>query len=443
MEHVILNDYRPTKKAEEFHASNAFVTVLVGGMGSGKSRAMIEEIRLSALQWPGIPMAMYRKTMPSLRDSTLHEFMSIIPPELGRYWAREDSWECINKSFCNFRGLDDPNKAKSTEYALIVMEEADEFTYEDFLFLKDRVRKKGPWPLRIILCLNPCDEDHWIYKQFVTNAREWEESGGLKVIHFSTYDNVDNLPPGYIEKASAGRTKEEIDRYINGMWGSIVKGTPVYKDTLTEFHLRKFDIKECVMLLRGWDFGFNHPACSFRLVDAQGRHNCAHSMMGEKIDLDIFAPQVLVRTQALYPGLIVRDFGDPRGHDKGPSAKQTCFEILQDFGIHAIGERGSQSYVLDGIRKVRKRLNSMTGGVPNLTIDPGNSLIRSAYYSKYIRDETGYPVKDGYFEHIADADRYIDHHDQAFSAVDEAIRKAREKRALKEFVNPYTGYRRK
>ena len=70
---VVENDYEPSEKANLFHGSNARVIVLVGGLGSGKSRSVIEEVIQSGLQWPKMPMAVYRKTMPALRDSTLHD----------------------------------------------------------------------------------------------------------------------------------------------------------------------------------------------------------------------------------------------------------------------------------------------------------------------------------------------------------------------------------
>ena len=132
---MIQRSYKPTKKALQFHASQARFIVLVGGQGSGKSRALIEELIQSGLDYPGYPMAVYRKTLPSLRDSTLHEYRGMVPNGIGQMKETSVQYEFNNGSFINFRGLDDPNKAKSTNYATIVMEEANEFTYEDFTFL--------------------------------------------------------------------------------------------------------------------------------------------------------------------------------------------------------------------------------------------------------------------------------------------------------------------
>lgn len=440
---IVQNEYNPSDKAKIFHASTARVIVLVGGLGSGKSFSVVKELEQSAMQWPGIPMAMYRKTMPALRDSTLHEFKEHASPEIGEYRSKEDKYQYINGSFCNFRGLDDPTKAKSTNYALIVMEEAEEFTLEDFRRLNQRVRAKGPWPLRIILVLNPVDEDHWIYKQFVENAKEYEDSGGLLVLHFSTYDNIENLPKGYVEQISVGLTPEEIDRDVHGKWGTIVRGEPVYAKILNAgLHLRKMERFPGQILLRGWDFGFNHPAVSFRLVDEFGRMNIAHCLLGEKVDLPEFVPQVIGRTHLIFGHEIrILDFGDPRGHDKAQNGKETCFEVLQDFGINAKGERGSRDYVEEGIRQMKREFSTLINGIPQLTIDPSASLIRAAYFGRYVRDDDGRPKKDGYYEHIADADRYISHHHRHDNAVQYNIHKKKIQRQS-AFARGPTGYRR-
>ncbi len=418
----------------------------VGGLGSGKSFAVVKEIEQSAIQWPKIPMAMYRKTMPALRDSTLKEFQKHVDPVLGNYKYREDTFNFIGGSYMNFRGLDEATKAKSTNYALVVMEEAEEFSEEEFRRLNERIREKGDWPLRLILVLNPVDEEHWIYKQFVTNKPAWDKVGGCDIIHFSTYDNLENLPPGYIDQVTVGMTPEEIDRYIHGNWGTIVKGTPVYSQILRpELHLRRVDLQPGMALLRGWDFGFNRPAVSFRIVEKNGRMNTKHEMMGDKEDLIDFAPKVLHRTKMIFPmDMPVFDFGDPRGHDKAQNGKGTCFETLTEFGIHAIGERGSREYVEEGIRQVKKEFSTLIEGIPKHTVDPACTIHRTGFFGKYVREADGSPKKDGFYEHMMDASRYISHHHKQADAVHNAIIQSKVVRQSRNILKDrFTGYGRR
>jgi hypothetical protein len=265
---------------------------------------------------------------------------------------------------------------------------------------------------------------------------------GLLVLHLSTYDNIRNLPPGYVAQISAGLTPDEIERYVHGKWGSIIRGEPVYGKLLNpDLHLRVFDYKPGQFsLLRGWDFGFNHPACSFRLVDNLGRKNIDFEMLGEKEYLDNFARRVKQETELRY-GQFIRtlDFGDPRGHDKSDKGS-TSFEILQENGITAQGERGVKAYIMPGVKQVRKELSTLIQGIPELTINPGCSYIRAAYFGKYVMDEDGMsPNKDGLYEHLCDADRYISHHHKNSDSVKAAMAAKTTTRTNKIF-NRYTGY---
>jgi PBSX family phage terminase large subunit len=452
-EENVVREYEPSGKGMSVHASTARFIIAVGGMGSGKSRCIIEELIQSGLDYKTYKMAVYRKTMPSLRDSTLHEYKQYCPAGVGEYKERLEQYRFYGEenksSFINFRGLDDPNKAKSTNYHTIVMEEADEFTYQDFTHLNARIRADGAsGPLRIILCLNPCDDEHWIYKQFVENAESWDRAGrvangdagpGLLVIHFSTYDNIKNLPPGYIESMTAGMTPDEISRYIHGQWGSIIKGTPVYAKLLKpDLHLRKLTYDGSQLICRGWDFGFNRPACVFRLVDTMGRKNIHKEMLGDKEHLDVFARKVMKLTEENFKGAKIFDYCDPRGHDKKDSGESSV-DLLRGLGIWPIGERGVREYVEPGIQVVRKELSTLIEGIPELTIDPSCSIMRAAFFGKYVRDDDGRPKKDGYYEHLMDADRYIAYNDKSNSVVRDIILNRKNNRPHQP-RNKHTGY---
>lgn len=444
---LIQRDYKPTQKALQFHGSSARFIVLVGGQGSGKSRALIEELVQSGLDYPGYPVAVYRKTLPALRDSTLHEYRMMVPQGIGKMQETLLNYAFTNGSFINFRGLDDPNKAKSTNYATIVMEEADEFTQDDFKFLNGRIRAAGNWPLRIILLLNPVDENHWIYKTFVDNFDQMDAAGrqsngnagpGCMVLHMSTYDNQENLPPGYIETVMAGLSHDEIDRYIHGMWGTITKGVPVYGKLLNpQLHLRSVNFDSSMRIVRGWDFGFNHPACVWRIVDHLGRKNINCELLGEKENLDQFARRVIEITKMRYGEAPVLDFCDPHGNDKKDNA-ETSVETLRNLGIWAEGERGIRAYVEPGIALIRKELSTLVDGIPELTIDPRCSIARGGYFGKYVRDDEGYVKKDGFYDHIMDADRYIAYNHKSNSVVKDMI--IARKNRVRPTRNKYTGY---
>lgn len=447
---LVENDYQPSTSGEKFHQSSAMFKVLVGGLGSGKSRMAIEEVIALSAEHDEIEMFVMRKTMPANRDSTLNEFLKYIPEALGVYNKRTEQFNCVNGSKIMFRGLDEHTKIKSTNVAVIVMDEADEFSYDDFQTLKGRIRQVkrdgSPYPLHLILVLNPVDEDHWIYQQFVKNSSAYEEAGGLLVLHLSTYENEKNLPPGYIKSVTAGMTPQEIDRYIGGNWGTIVKGKPVYTDVFrADLHLKKWSIHSGLTLCRGWDFGFNHPACVFQLKDSLGRKNIDFEMLGTCETLDTFAKRVLEATKLRYGTLAVFDYCDPRGFDKSDKGLDdksgSSVDILNSLGVMPIGERGVRAYVEPGIQMIRKALSTLIAGEPELTINPECLKIKAAFGGRYVRDDYGDVKKDGLYEHLMDAHRYIEYNDRSNSAVRQVMQTIANKRKAKTY-NRITGYSR-
>src|SRR5690606_8646648 len=85
-----------------------------------------------------------------------------------------------------FRGLDDPDKLKSFEgLTRILVEEAAELEFEDFLELNRRAR--GKENIQITLTFNPVDEEHWLKKHFFDR-----ENPDADIIH-STYKSNNHL----------------------------------------------------------------------------------------------------------------------------------------------------------------------------------------------------------------------------------------------------------
>lgn len=443
---TVESNYVPSEKGALFHSSSAKYKILVGGLGSGKSRMAVEEIIQLMMENPEIEIFVMRKTMPALRDSTLNEFLKQIPEELGHYNKRTETFYGVNASKLMFRGLDEPTKIKSTNPAVIVLDEADEFTFEDFQTLKGRVRQmreqhdsRPAFPLHFILILNPVDESHWIYKQFVENKKEYEGEG-LLVLKIPTYDNLQNLPAGYIEQVTAGMTPDEKKRFIDGEWGTITKGKPVYGDVFrADLHLKKWEFHAGLIICRGWDFGFNHPAVSIRLKDQLGRKNIDFEMLGDHEHLEVFARRVMSLCESRYGKTVkIFDYCDPRGFDQSDKG-QSSVDVLNTLGIYPIGERGVRAYVEPGVQVIRKELSTLISGEPELTINPECAIIRAAYAGRYVRDDDGFPKKEGYYEHICDADRYIAYNDRTNSAVKDAII-SRTAKTRSRVTNRYTGY---
>ena len=97
-----------------------------------------------------------------------------------------------------------------------------------------------------------------------------------------------------------------------------------------------------------------------------------------------------------------------------------------------------RDYVEPGIAIVRKEFSTLIDGIPELTIDPRCTLCRAGYFSKYVRDDDGFPKKDGFYDHLMDADRYDAYNHKSNSIVKDII--AARKNRTRPLRNRYTGY---
>lgn len=140
-----------------------------GGTGSGKSFAAAQnEILLSAQKT--INTLVIRKVGSTLRDSVIPSFKNRIAEfdlwEIFDYNKTEREITCTQTgSVIKFRGLDDPEKMKSFEgLTRVMIEEASELDFEDYLELNRRVR--GLPNIQIVINFNPIHEEHWLKKHF-------------------------------------------------------------------------------------------------------------------------------------------------------------------------------------------------------------------------------------------------------------------------------------
>lgn len=195
-----------------------------GGTGSSKSfSAAQKEVILADRQV--LKTLVIRKVGSTLRDSVIPSFQSRIN-ELGfgekfKYNKTDRQLTHENGSQILFRGLDDPEKLKSFEgLQRILVEEAAELQFEDFLELNRRAR--GREDIQITLCFNPIHERHWLKKHFFDNALP--DSQAVK----STYQNNTFLTDKDREQIESMRlhNNNQYRVYALGEWGITENNMP-------------------------------------------------------------------------------------------------------------------------------------------------------------------------------------------------------------------------
>lgn len=165
--------YLPQGGAHELMLCRNAEVVLDGPANTGKSYAGLWKMHLAAIKYPGMHGLLLRKTLVSLKASTLVTFRERI---LGadspvRYWtARGDEpahYAYPNGSKVYVGGMDNARKLMSTEYDLVVWDEATDGEVDEWEALGTRMRY-GVMPYQqLIGCVNPQAPTHWLNQRML------------------------------------------------------------------------------------------------------------------------------------------------------------------------------------------------------------------------------------------------------------------------------------
>lgn len=253
---ILRIDWKATKVFYKNRDSQKSVVVNIGGAGSSKSMSIIQLMMIKFFSERGKIFLTCRKSLPALR-MTAYRVATELMKEAGLYRFVEHNKSDRSfyfpggKALWTFTSIDDPEKIKSSEFNYIHMEEANEFTYDDFMVLRLRLRARATDgnANRMYLTFNPSDEEIWIRKELV------DRPGAAEVIH-STYLDNPFLSDEYIKTLLDLKEQDEsyYKIYTLGEWAT-VKGL-IYPNFLV---VPSFPFAAAEEIF-GLDFGFNHPS---------------------------------------------------------------------------------------------------------------------------------------------------------------------------------------
>lgn len=239
---------------------STFTEVHYGGASSGKSHGVIQKVVFKACQNWKYPrkILFLRKVGATVHDSIFEDVKQCL-----------DSWQLLDKCKVNnsayrielpngaqfiFKGLDNPEKIKSIKgVSDVVMEEASEFTLDDYTQLTLRLRDKRHKDKQIYLMFNPVSKANWVYNAFfVKNPKN-------TVVYQTTYkDNrfLDRVTVENIEEL-ANRNEAYYKIYALGEFATLDKLVfPKYEKRL----LNKKELEHLPAYF-GLDYGFiNDPS---------------------------------------------------------------------------------------------------------------------------------------------------------------------------------------
>ena len=263
-----------------------FIILITGGRGSGKSfnaSTFIERLTFEMTEAQKIvhQILYTRYTMVSAGMSIIPEMMEKIDLDGTTKYFKTIKTDIVNKmtkSRIMFRGIKTSSgnqtaKLKSIQgITTFVCDEAEEWTNEEeFDKIMLSIRKKGIQN-RIIIIMNPCDSNHFIYKKYIENTHKLVEIDGVQVqisthpnvlhIHTTYLDNLENLSPEFLKEVEDMKENnpEKYAHVVIGRWADVAEGA-VFK----KWGIVKEFPQECKKVGIGQDFGFtNDPSAAVR-----------------------------------------------------------------------------------------------------------------------------------------------------------------------------------
>ena len=194
-----------------------------------------------------------RKTTPSLVNTVYRDFINLLKDyDLYRFCEHNKTYKTIlylpNGSYILFTGLDDPERIKSSDFNYIFIEEANEFTYDDYMILKTRLSAPTKTKNQLFMAFNPVDAFSYIKTKILDKEADVEEI-------VSSYKDNPFLSQDYIKLLEA--TKDQDINYWRiyglGQWGCLEN--VIYNNWQ---EVNEYPVPQQTIF--GLDFGFNNPS---------------------------------------------------------------------------------------------------------------------------------------------------------------------------------------
>lgn len=365
------------------NASVARLLINVGGARSSKSYSILQLLAVRFFSRFPYKCLITRKTGPALKASAYAAMIQILA-DFGMLdqviHNRTDRTFMYKGNILAFISIDDPQKIKSTEWNDIFMEEANEFTYEDYIVLKTRLSAQvSPGSAhrnQMFFALNPSDENSFVHTRV-------ELESDVEVIH-STYKDNPFLDEEY-KKILEGLEAEDESYYKIYALGQYATPTGIIYPKWAPIDELPAAIDETIY---GIDFGFNKPSGLLR-IDL--RENVA--------SMD----ELLYQTHLTNSELIARVkdlIGTPSSPLYCDAAEPDRIEEFAQAGFNVFPANKDVHFGIDTVKKhqlcVTKRSTNMTAEIRayKWKVDRAGNIL----------DE---PVK--FKDHLMDAMRYALH----------------------------------
>lgn len=433
----------------DFYLSEAFVSLIIGPIGSGKTLgSILRWEKLIHEQEPsedGIRYtrtAVIRNTSVELRDTTIKSFEGFFGDQLKMNWGNLTAVYEHGDVHAEilFRALDKPGDMKkllSMEITFAYLNELRELPKEA---LENVTSRLGRYPSETkgAEATNPCawadtnafDNETWIYKKFIEDLpngyQVYEQPPAILDAVFingniSTWEvnpeaeNLENLPKEYYGTFIAGKSEDWVRVMIMRQYIPLQQGKPVYPEyndhihCIPEEHLRPPSTE--IPLVLGGENG-RTSAVIFAQVDSLGRVTCFDELTSDDMGAEEFGKVVKSHIERNYTRYKFEMHLDPACNIRSQLDDKTQLMIWNNLGLNCrLATTNSPKITVEAVKSM---LNTMIQGRPALTISSKCKMLRKAmngsYQYKRINasgERYGEKPDKGPYSHVANALEYL------------------------------------
>jgi len=355
-----------------FYSSRTLYTAYGGARGGGKTHAIRIKAAGGALRWPGIRILILRRTYPELQQNHIDPMKKMVPDTVAQYKESLHTMYFLNGSTIRFGhfSIGAAEEYQGQEYDWIFLDEATQFTYQEFRILGGCLRGTTSAPKRFYLTCNPGGVGHqWVKRLFIDrqfktdseNAEENENPKDYSFIQATVEDNVHLIKasPAYVQMLSSlPENMRKAHRY--GDWNAL-SGSYFPEFSTAKHVVKPFKIPDHWVRYRSLDYGLDMLACYWITVDQNGR--CYVYRELKMPNLIPTEAAKLIQDCTLQNERIVCTFVPP---DMWNRQKETGKTIAEQFMICGMGIVRADNNRVQGHIQIKEMLKDKQDGSPEL-----------------------------------------------------------------------------
>lgn len=402
-----MGDLNPKQK--RFCQSRARFVAYGGARGGGKTHVARVKALGGALRHPGLRVLILRRVYPELEQTIILPLLRLLPDGAAVYSAQMHLLSFPNGSLIKFGHFrpGDEGEYQGQEWDWIFLDEATQFTEDQFRILGACLRGVTDLPRRMYLTCNPGGVGHlWVKRLFIDrDYRPDEHPADYDFIPATVEDNpqllenspeylnmLDNLPPD-VRRAW---------RY--GDWDALAGA--FFPEFRQETHLepQRFRLPRNWRLYRAIDYGLDMLACLWIGVDGQGRAHVYREV--QRAGLIVSQAAELIAGLTPPSESVTATFAPPDLWSRQKDTGRSMAELFARGGVDLVRADNNR---VQGWMAVKEALKTEPDGLPGLLVSSGClDLIRCLSAIQHDgKNPSDCATEPHAITHICDALRYF------------------------------------